>query len=169
MCSSRLGWSHCVRKVGCGDVDLTFVYGWLTTLKVITLARSFQPITQSGKHRNHCLVMGINHCCKWDSMGYTMKTSYLWLGEMSPRDGKPANNWHIEQSECQVVSSRIWNASPQSQFTNWHSSYHQSQNVQAHDWLGNVLPLTKLQHWHIELTLANNVSISQFYLNEQWI
>jgi len=49
-----------VRMVGCGNVILSSVHEWLTTLKTFTCTQSSSPIALSTKHRNCHLEKGIH-------------------------------------------------------------------------------------------------------------
>jgi len=100
-----------VRTVGCGNVILSSVHGWLTTLKTFTCIQSRSPIALHVNHRNRRLEKGIHRCGNWETIGYTPKKWYSRLREMRRRDGKQDNIWTIEWLEPRKASSGIWNAS----------------------------------------------------------
>jgi len=97
--------------VGCGNVILSSVHWWLTTLKTFLCIESRSPIALCANHQNRHLEKGIHCCGSWETIGYTSKTWYLRLREMRRQYGKQDNIWKIEQLEPQKVSSGIWNAS----------------------------------------------------------
>ena len=99
-----------VRTVGCGNVFMSSVHGWLTTSKTFTYIQSSSPIAPSAKHWNRHFEKGIYHPRNWETIGNTSTKWYSRLREMRQRNGKQDNIWKIERLKPQKVSSGIWNA-----------------------------------------------------------
>jgi len=100
------------RIVRCATVILSYVHGQQTTSKTFTWTRSSSPVAQCVKHRNRHLEMRIHRGGNGETIGYTSKRWYSWLGEMRQRDGNQDNIWNVERMEPQEACSGIWNASP---------------------------------------------------------
>jgi len=96
-----------------GNVILLSLHGQLITSNTFTCTRWSGPIAVCAKQQNCHLEKGIHRLSNWETSSYTSRWWYLWLKEMRWRDRRQHNIWKLEWLEPQMVSSEIWNASPQ--------------------------------------------------------
>jgi len=101
-----------MQSVGCGNVILSSVYAWLTTLKTFTCTQSSSPITLFASHWTLGSVKGIHYCGNWEIIIYIIRRWYFRLSETRCGEIKPHAIWNIKQLKPDRASCEIYIASP---------------------------------------------------------
>jgi len=134
-----------VQTVGSGNVILSSVHTWLTTLKAFTCTQPSSLNELCAKQRNCGLDKGIHCSGNWETIGFRSKRWYSWLRENEQIDGKEFNGCILERLQSQKACPGVYMNLSDNNYHTQYRLYHLSRCAEAVDKLCNIVPRTTCQ------------------------